>query len=108
MGGGSIRPQHFEADDIVFNQGDLGDSVYVIHSGECEVWRDGRMLAVLAAGDYFGEMAVMSDKTRNATVRARGPTDVLLIPKEDFGRLRDNLPAFAEVFREASRKREGA
>src|SRR5437764_14587064 len=59
-GGGSIRPQHFEADDIVFNQGDLGDSVYVIHSGECEIWRDGRMLAVLAAGEYFGDMAVLS------------------------------------------------
>jgi len=100
-----IRNQHFEPGDCVFHQGDLGDNVYVIRSGECEVERDGNVLAVLAAGEYFGEMALLSDKTRNATVRARTALDVLLIPKDDFARLGENVPAFAEVFREMARKR---
>jgi CRP-like cAMP-binding protein len=62
--------------------------VYVIRAGECEVVREGRTLVVLGAGDYFGEMAVTSERKRNATVLARRAMDVLLIPKEDFGRLR--------------------
>jgi NADH dehydrogenase len=103
--GPSVRNQHFEAGDVIFNQGDLGDSVYVIRSGECDVLRDGATLAVLVPGDYFGEMAVMADKTRNATVKARTAMDVLLIPKEDFGRLRENIPAFAESFRALAQRR---
>jgi NADH dehydrogenase len=100
-----IRHQHFEPGDIVFHEGDLGDNVYVIRTGECEVTRNGALLASLGAGEYFGEMAVMSDKTRNATVRARTAMDVLLIPKSDFAHLGENVPAFAEVFREMARKR---
>jgi NADH:ubiquinone reductase (H+-translocating) len=104
-GEGNIRNQHFEAGDAVFHEGDLGDKVYVIRAGECEVWRGGECLAVLGAGEYFGEMAVLSDQSRNATVKARTAVDVLLIPKDDFARLGENLPAFAEVFRDLARKR---
>jgi NADH dehydrogenase len=100
-----IRTQHFEPGDVIFHQGDLGDNVYVIRTGECEVLRDAAQLAVLGAGEYFGEMALISDKTRNATVQARTAVDVLLIPKDDFARLGENVPAFAEVFREMARKR---
>jgi NADH dehydrogenase len=104
-GEGNIRNQHFDAGDVVFNQGDLGDKVYVIRAGECEVWRGEACLAVLGAGEYFGEMAVLSDQSRNATVRARTAVDVLLIPKDDFAGWGENLPAFAEVFRDLARKR---
>jgi NADH:quinone reductase (non-electrogenic) len=100
-----IRNQHFEPGDFVFHEGDLGDNVYVIRAGECEVTRDGNLLAVLTSGEYFGEMALISDKTRNATVKARTAMDVLLIPKDDFARLGENVPAFGEVFREMARKR---
>jgi NADH dehydrogenase len=103
-----IRTQHFEPGDVVFHEGDLGDNVYVIRAGECEITRDGTLLAVLTAGEYFGEMALISDKTRNATVRARTALDVLLIPKNDFARLGENVPAFGEVFREMARKRGAA
>jgi len=104
-----IKSQHFESGDVVFHQGDLGDSVYVIESGECEVLKEDtgvtRRLAILHAGDYFGEMAVLSDKTRNATIRARTAMDVLLIPKHDFDTLRRSVPAFGDVFKELARQR---
>ena len=105
IAGSNIRNQHFEPGDTIFNQGDVGDNVYVIRSGECDVGRDGRFLATLGPGEYFGEMAVMSEQSRNATVRAKTAVDVLLIPKDDFARLGENLPAFAEVFRELAAKR---
>ena len=104
-----IKNQHFEAGDIVFQQGDLGDSVYVIEKGECEVVKEEagmeRTVATLQAGNYFGEMAVLSDVTRNATVRASTPLEVLIIPKDDFDRLRTSVPAFGEVFQELAKKR---
>ena len=93
----------------MFNQGDLGDSVYVIQNGECEVLRerDGKQdrIALLGSGDYFGEMAVLSDLTRGATVRAVKPVNVLVIPKDEFDILKENVPVFAQFFRELAESR---
>ena len=104
-----FHQQHFAAGEAVFNQGDLGDFVYVIQEGECEVFRttDGveHKLADLKAGDYFGEMAVLADASRNATIRARTAMNVLLIPKCDFDKLKSNVPAFGEVFSALAKKR---
>jgi len=104
-----IQNQHFEAGDIVFQQGDLGDSVYVIEQGECDVIQEAngeqKLLATLTAGDYFGEMALLSDESRNATIKARSAMKVLIIPKGDFNKLRHSVPAFGEVFRALAQKR---
>ena len=107
-----IEHQHFAPGEVVFRQGDVGDSIYVIQKGVCEVLRekDGtqELLATLQAGDYFGEMALLSDVSRNATIRARTAMHVLLIPKADFNKLRFNLPAFNAVFAELAQKRAEA
>jgi NADH:ubiquinone reductase (H+-translocating) len=106
-----FHEQHFTPGETVFHQGDLGDFVYVIQEGECDVLRtiDGQeqKLAELKAGDYFGEMAVLADSSRNATVRARTAMNVLLIPKSDFDKLKANVPAFGEVFSALARQRSG-
>ncbi len=104
-----IQNQHFEPGDVIFQQGDLGDSVYVIEQGECDVLKEQNgaptVVATLKAGDYFGEMALLSDQTRNATIQARTAMNVLIIPKDDFNKLRHSVPAFGDVFRELARKR---
>jgi NADH:ubiquinone reductase (H+-translocating) len=104
-----IQKQHFQPGDVVFQQGDLGDSVYVIEEGECDVLREEngerKLLATLKAGDYFGEMAVLADQSRNATIQARTAMNVLIIPKQDFDKLRQSVPAFGEVFRELAKRR---
>lgn len=107
-----IKRQHFEPGDVVFNQGDFGDNVYVIEKGTCEVLRekDGAQqhLADLGGGDYFGEMAVLADVSRNATIRATTAMEVLLIPKEDFNLLKTTVPAFGDVFKELAKQRSAA
>ena len=107
-----IRNQHFEPGDIIFEQGDLGDSVYVIEEGECEVLckRKGQreLLASLSSGECFGEMALLSDRTRNATIRARTAMNVLIIPKGDFDKLRQSVPLFGDVFSELAQRRAEA
>jgi NADH:ubiquinone reductase (H+-translocating) len=106
----SIRNQHFEPGDIIFRQGDLGESVYVIEAGECDVLREHQgeheHLATLGCGAYFGEMALLSDRTRNATIRARTAMNVLIIRKGDFNKLRQSVPAFGSVFTELVKRRE--
>lgn len=108
----AVARQHFEAGEIIFFQGDLGDNVYVIQSGECDVLREtnGRQspIATLGPGDYFGEMALLDDVTRNATVRARTTMDVLLVSKNDFEALKTNVPAFGDVFRKLAKDRSAA
>jgi len=105
-----IRNQHFEPGDIIFEQGDLGDSVYVIDEGECEVLceREGEqeLLTTLSGGECFGEMALLSDRARSATTRAVSAMNVLIIPKGDFNKLRQSVPAFGNVFTELVKRRE--
>lgn len=104
-----VAEQHFEPGEEVFNQGDLGDSVYVIRSGQCEVVRETekgeQQLAVLTEGDYFGEMAVLVDASRNATVRAITALGVLVISKDVFDLLKTSVPAFRDVFQTLADKR---
>ena len=63
------------------------------------------LLASLDRGAYFGEMALLSNRTRNATIRACSAMDVLIIPKIDFDKLRQSVPAFGNVFNELAKQR---
>jgi NADH dehydrogenase len=102
-----IRQQHFEPGEIIFNQGDVGDSVYAIQQGECEVLRNSGpdVVAILSEGAFFGEMAVLGDCVRNATVRAKTSMRVLMMSKSDFNKVRGMVPAFAKVFAELAKGR---
>ncbi|MEO5926759.1 MAG: FAD-dependent oxidoreductase [Bryobacteraceae bacterium] len=104
---GIVR-QHFDAGETVFHQGDLGDNVYIIEKGRCEVLRGEDHVADLGAGDYFGEMAVLGNVSRNATVRAATEVDVLLISRADFHQLKTSVPAFGAVFEDLAQRREEA
>jgi len=101
-GSGGVHQEHFEPGQEVFRQGDLGDRVYVILSGAAEVWReaDGRVrpLARLGPGDWFGEMALLNQTTRGATVRCVEAMDALSLPKRDFTVLAANLPELRASF----------
>ena len=71
--------------EVIVRQGEVGNSMYVVQAGEVEVLReteDGEVrLAVLGAGDFFGEMSIFEHEVRSATVRARGDAHVLTVDK---------------------------
>lgn len=71
--------------EAIVRQGEVGNSMYVVQAGEVEVLReteDGELrLAVLGAGDFFGEMSIFEHEVRSATVRARGEARVLTVDK---------------------------
>jgi cyclic nucleotide-binding protein len=68
----------------VFHQGDHGDRFYVIEDGEAEVIGDGRLIRTLRTGDGFGEIALLCDTVRTATVRARTPLLVHTLDRHHF------------------------
>ena len=74
--------------EVIVRQGEVGDCMYVIQSGEVEVLhREGDRefcLATLREGDFFGEMAVFEREVRSATVRAVGEAWVLTLEKKSF------------------------
>ncbi len=107
-----VAHEHFEPGEEIFHQGDLGDRIYIIAAGRAEVVREegGRevSLALLGAGEYVGEMALLNQTTRNATVRCLEPLDVLSIHKREFSLLAANLPAMRTSFEDVMRQRRKA
>jgi NADH dehydrogenase len=104
-----VSHEHFEPGEEVFHQGDLGDRIYIIAKGQAEVARGENgseaLLARLGPGEYFGEMALLNQTTRNATVRCLKPLDVLSIHKREFSVLAANLPAMRESFERVMEQR---
>lgn len=72
--------------EAIITQGEVGNCMYVVQSGEVEVLHAGsggeQILAVLTAGDFFGEMAVFEQELRSATVRAKGEAQVMKVDKK--------------------------
>ncbi|MFT5288590.1 MAG: NADH dehydrogenase [Planctomycetota bacterium] len=102
----------YQDGDAIFNEGDPASDFYVIERGEVEVIREpeseggeAKILAVLGEGDFFGEVALMSDAPRNATVRARGTVEVVVLGREVFRRISSSLAPLEALLADAVAKR---
>jgi len=82
----------FNSGEILFHEGDQANDFFLVIKGTVEVWKDYEsdepdLLALHTKGHLFGEMAIVDELPRSATVIARDKTDLLAISREDFFKL---------------------
>lgn len=95
----AISMQELEKGEMLFEEGDHGDVMYLIDSGEIEILKTSAerqvLLNVLNAGDVVGEMALLDESPRMAGARAGEPTTLLAVKKATFDNLLDRSPSAA-------------
>lgn len=106
----AIRREHFEPNETIFREGDWGDSLYIIVDGEVEITRDvsGQSdvpLARLGCGECFGEMGLVRQMPRSATVRTVTRVNVLAMDRYTFQALFAHLPPLRLFFEQLIRLR---
>lgn len=105
----NILGQQYADGQTIVRQGEMGNCMFVIQQGRVAVVKEesGRetRLAVLEAGDFFGEMALFEQETRSATVRALGPARILTVDRRTFLRRVKEDPTLAfEILKHLSQR----
>ena len=103
---------HYEAGQIIFSQGELARSFYIILSGTVEVYREQDdqevPLATLGPGEYFGEMSLLQEVRHTASARALDPVDLIIMSGADFTALATSSARFGELLVGVMRQRQTA
>lgn len=100
------RPRRFARREVIFHEGDPGDSLHLVLEGRVGLrvatpLGDEVTLALLGAGEAFGELAVLSgDARRDATAVALEPTRTLVVRREELDRLRRRNPGIDRMLTE--------
>jgi serine/threonine protein phosphatase PrpC/CRP-like cAMP-binding protein len=74
----------FQNGERVINEGETGEELFIVLSGQLKVQRGGADLATLKPGDHVGEMALVRSQPRSATVISDGPSELMLIRRTEF------------------------
>jgi CRP-like cAMP-binding protein len=80
---------------VLTREGERGREFFILLGGEAEVRRKGKKLDTRQAGEFFGEIALVSDVPRVATVTTASPVRALVITDREFRRLLERVPAIA-------------
>lgn len=83
----ALETHKYPAGSTIIREGDVGDKFYILESGEAEAGSQGKMLKQYTKGDYFGELALLDDRPRAATVVSKTEVKVAMLGKEGFQRL---------------------
>lgn len=108
-----VTHAHYEPGDFIIRQGEPASAFYVIESGEVEVVRAtlenpaGEIIAVLGAGSFFGEQALINNQPRTASVRARSVVEVVVMGRHVFTTISKSLAPLRAALTAAITRRSG-
>ena len=102
--------QHADEVDVaegsqLLREGEFAYEFFVIEEGSAEVVRDGDHVADLGPGDFMGEMGIVGQTQRNASVVARSPLKVIVLTEQDFRGISRSYPDVAKRIQEAVEER---
>ncbi|MBN1822843.1 MAG: cyclic nucleotide-binding domain-containing protein [Endomicrobiales bacterium] len=89
---GIVHSKIYPAGETVFKAGQEGKALYIVKTGEVKVSRDGKEVCRLGSGEFFGEMALLEEIPRTATVVTSKESQLLLIYKVRFDELAEDTP----------------
>ena len=93
------------AGDVICKEGDTGREFFVIVEGEIEVTVKGKKVAERGEGDFVGEIALLEDTSRTATVTAKTPLRLFVLTREDFRSLVRQSPKVEQKVMQALARR---
>ena len=82
-----VEEVDYEAGEEIFKEGDAGDAWYIVYNGLVQVVKDEQIIAFIKEKECFGEMSILNELPRSATVTASEDTILLRISKDDFDEL---------------------
>jgi CRP-like cAMP-binding protein len=79
-----LRPLHVQAGTAVVREGEVGETFYIVGSGQVDVMHGGKLVATLGPGQYFGEIALLHEAPRVATCLARSDAELFELERQVF------------------------
>ncbi|HEY6571611.1 MAG TPA: Crp/Fnr family transcriptional regulator [Candidatus Limnocylindrales bacterium] len=97
----SVRTRRFRRGEVIFHQGDPGDALHVVLSGRIKISSPSdtgveAILATLRPSEFFGALALLDGAPRSATATAVSATETLVLPREQFRQLVDDVPSIRD------------
>jgi CRP-like cAMP-binding protein len=90
-----LKPHFAEPGDVLCEEGQPGDSLYLILEGKAEIFKGRELITSLGAGEVFGEMALLTQEPRSATVIASTPMALYELKRNDFDAVVNRCPSLA-------------
>jgi glucose-6-phosphate 1-dehydrogenase len=102
----ALHPTSFEAGETIVREGDDADKMFVILRGQVDVKdRNGKVVKELRDGDVFGELGLLMQSKRTATVVAKTQCDVFVLRRSDFSRILRDHHQFADTMTKVAKER---
>jgi len=99
----ALDKRPFQTGEVIIKQNDIGETFYILASGSVgvykEKWLSKKKIATLASNDIFGEMALIDNVKRTATVLGEEPGDLYFLPREAFKKILLANPEIGELIR---------
>ena len=93
------------AGKVLAREGEIGQEFFVIETGTAEVTRAGETVGTLGPGDFFGEMALLEEERRTATVTELSPMTLIVMTRSSFRALDASMPSIHAAVRHAIEQR---
>lgn len=93
-----MQEEEVEQGEIVFNEGETGDCMYIIYSGQVQIHKGKTVLAILGEKEVFGELSLLDAETRSASATAASDSFLFKIDQEPFYELIESRPEVAMGF----------